>query len=238
MSNSNFTFIGTTKPKKKEERKGAPTTGGKSVKMTLLKTVPLFPIAKEVRGMIYYDYAKTLSGGVGSVPTNYYSCNGLYDPDVTGTGHQPMGFDQMMALYEQFTVIRSHIKVTFASAGEHARVGIYLNPDTTSPGLPRLVENGLITMDKVTGPSSSSGQHSYATLEIACNVPKYFGRTKEALIADPQMYGTIAANPGEQVYFGVCAWAGFDASADVTIGYDVVITYDAVFWEPKKLTSS
>lgn len=188
--------------------------------------------------MIYYDYAKTLSGGVGATPTHYYSANGLYDPDTTGLGHQPMGFDQMMALYEQATVVRANIKVTFASAGEHARVGIFLNPDTTSPGLPRLVENGLIEMKMITGPSSSNGQYSYATVELSVDIPTYFGRSRSGIIADPQMYTTIAANPGEQVYFGVCAWAGFDASTDVAVGYDVVITYDAVFWEPKKLTSS
>lgn len=223
---------------RKSKADRAPTEGGRSVKATLLKTVPLFPIAKEVKGMIYYDYAKTLSGGVGSVPTNYYVANGLYDPDATGTGHQPMGFDQMMALYEQATVVRSHIKVTFASAGEHARVGIYLNPDTTNPGVTRLVENGLITMGSLTGASTNNGQYAFCTLELACDVPIYFGRTRGEILADPQMYNTIASNPGETVNFGVCAWAGFDAAADVSIAYDVIVTYDAVFWEPKKLASS
>lgn len=214
------------------------TTGGRSVNMTLLKTVPLFPISKLINGQIYYDYAKTLSGGIGAIPTNFYSANGLFDPDRTGTGHQPMGFDQMMALYEQYTVLRAHIKVTFASAGEHARVGIYLSPDATVSGLPRLVENGLITMGVVNGPATSNGQYSFKTLELVCDIPKYFGKTREAVLADPEMYGTIAADPAEQVYFAVCAWAGFDSAVDVAVGYDVVITYESKYWEPKKLASS
>lgn len=238
MSNSYSEFFEVKHPHKVTKKDKAPTTGGRSVKATLLKSVPLFPVSKEVRGMIYYEYAKTLAGGIGAVPTHYYSCNGLYDPDATGTGHQPMGFDTMMGYYEQFTVLRAHIKVTFASAGEHARVGVYLNPDTTNPGLPRIVENGLISMDKVCGPSSSNGQYSFASIEIPCDIPKYFGKSRQAILADPQMYGTIAANPGEQVYFGVCAWAGFDSAVDVAISYDAVITYDAVFWEPKKAASS
>lgn len=214
------------------------TSGGRSVGTTLRETTPLFPVHKQINGQIYYDYAKTLSGGVGAVPTHFYSANGLYDPDATGTGHQPMGFDQMMALYEQFTTLRAHIKVTFASAGEHARVGIYLNPDTTAPGLPRLVENGLLVMGVLNGPATSNGQHAFKTLELACDIPGYFGKTRQGILADPQMYGTIAANPGEQVYFAVCAWAGFDSSVDVAVGYDVTITYESVYWEPKKLTSS
>jgi hypothetical protein len=206
--------------------------------MTLLRTTPLFPIHKVISGQIYYDYQKTLSGGVGSVPTNFYSANGLFDPDATGIGHQPIGFDQMMALYEQFTVLRAHIKVTFASAGEHARVGIYLSPDTVAPGLPRLVENGLMKMGVVCGPATSNGQYAFTTLELVCDIPKYFGKSREAILADPQMYGTIAANPGEQAYFAVCAWAAFDSAADVNIAYDVTITYESSYWEPKKLTSS
>lgn len=144
----------------------------------------------------------------------------------------------MMALYEQYTVTRAHIKVTFASAGDHARVGIYLNPDTTAPGLPRLVENGLLKMGVVCGPATANGSHAFCTLELVCDIPKYFGKTRQAILADPEMYGTLAANPTEQAYFGVCAWAAFDSSADVTVGYDVTITYESNYWEPKKLTSS
>lgn len=206
--------------------------------MTLLKTTPLFPIVKQISGQIYYDYQKTLTGGVGAIPTNFYSVNGLFDPDVTGVGHQPIGFDQMMALYEQFTVVRAHIKVTFASAGDHARVGVYLNPDTTSASLPRLVENGLMKMGVVNGPATANGTHSFCTLELTCDIPKYFGKTREAILASPEMYGTIAANPTEQAYFAVCAWAAFDSSADVTVAYDVIVTYESVYWEPKKLASS
>lgn len=205
---------------------------------TLRDTTPLFPVHKQINGQIYYDYAKSLTGGVGAVPTNFYSANGLFDPDATGIGHQPIGFDQMMALYEQFTVTRAHIKVTFASAGEHCRVGIYLNPDITSPGLPRLVENGLMVTSVINGPATANGRYAFATLELVCDIPKYFGKSRQAILGDPQMYGTIAANPGEQVYFGVCAWAGFDSAADVAVGYDVTITYESVYWEPKKLTSS
>jgi hypothetical protein len=215
-----------------------PTEGGRSVAHTLLQTIPIFPIAKEVKGMVYYDYLKTLAGGVGAIPTNFFTGNGLFDPDNTGIGHQPMGFDQMMGFYEQATVIRSHIRVTFYSAGAATRVGLYLNPDTTSPSLPRIVENGLMKMGLVGGSGTGNGAHAFATLELACDVPSYFGRRRGEILADPQMYTTIAANPGEMVHFGVCAWSAFDSAAEVAVGYDVTITYDAVFWEPKKLTSS
>lgn len=42
-----------------------------------------------------------------------FKANGLYDPDYTGIGHQPKGFDELKLLYHHFTVIASHITVTY-----------------------------------------------------------------------------------------------------------------------------
>jgi len=43
----------------------------------------------------------------------------LFDPDFTGVGHQPMGFDQMGALFTQYQVYRvqTQIKVTYVDRG-------------------------------------------------------------------------------------------------------------------------
>lgn len=226
-------------PDRRQPRSKVPTQGGTDVRTTLLRQMPVFPISKPVSGMVYYDYLKVLSGSPSAVPTHVYSANGMYDPDSSGLGHQPMGFDNLMAFYEQTTVVKSHIAVTFyCGAGTPARVGVYLSPDTTVLALPGLVENGLMKMTTVGGSGTGNGKHAFATLELTCDVPTYFGKTRGEILADPQMYTTIASNPGEQVYFNVCAWSPFDGTADVTIGYDVTITYDTVFWEPKKLSSS
>ena len=59
--------------------------------------------------------------------------NDLYAPS-TGTGaHQPMGFDQIMALYERFCVVGSKISVAFqTNQSQTAIVGIALRNSTTS----------------------------------------------------------------------------------------------------------
>ena len=47
----------------------------------------------------------SVSGSAG-IPFKYqFSCNGLYDPNITGTGHQPMYFDQVTPIYNQYRVI-------------------------------------------------------------------------------------------------------------------------------------
>lgn len=41
-----------------------------------------------------------------------FAANGCYDPDVTGTGHQPMYFDNFAAVYQKYRVRYSKISVT------------------------------------------------------------------------------------------------------------------------------
>ena len=54
-----------------------------------------------------------LNPGLGSVASYVFRANGLYDPNYTGAGHQPYGFDQWMTYYNQFTVLGSKMKAIF-----------------------------------------------------------------------------------------------------------------------------
>lgn len=64
-----------------------------------------------------------------------WSMNGLFDPDFTGSGLQPEGFDEWMALYEQYRVIKSKITITLAVLGTTAPTSAFraiLMPATTT----------------------------------------------------------------------------------------------------------
>ena len=41
--------------------------------------------------------------------------NSLFDPNLSGLGHQPRGFDQLMAVYEKYTVVAAKITVCYVS---------------------------------------------------------------------------------------------------------------------------
>lgn len=63
-------------------------------------------------------YSELISFGTGSLtPINVYVFrgNGVYDPNRTGTGDQPLGHDQYSALYEKFLVRGSAIKLTMTN---------------------------------------------------------------------------------------------------------------------------
>lgn len=193
---------------------------------------------------MYYEAALGLTApNSGNAVTYFYSANGMFDPNITGTGHQPIGFDQMMLMYEQCTVIKSSIQVTFnIGAGLTVNVGVALFPDASGLTNPsQLVENGLIRYKTVTsGSNTFQNQDVKTTVRLDCDVARYFGRRGvRVLLNDDNLYTTAAANPVEQVYYGIVAWQlSPDASTTTAVGFDVLISFDVIYWEPRKLIES
>jgi len=187
--------------------------------------------------LIYYESQMTLAAGA-SVANYFFTANGLFDVNVTGTGHQPMGFDQLMLTYEHYSVVASKVEFTVSNGAalDALRAVVYLSPDTTSiTSADRLIENGLLTSvllyrEDVFG--------SIKSLELNCDVARYFGKpTGNDVTLDDQLTGAAGSNPVELVYFTLGAWNPFVATA-VDATFDVIIEYDTIFWEPRKLTTS
>lgn len=83
-----------------------------------------------------HKYAQTFTlttGTVGVMGTqNSFRLNCMYDPDATGTGHQPYGYDQMVALYNGYQVKAVKVTLIWSTVGASSEVmGAY----TTYPDL-------------------------------------------------------------------------------------------------------
>ncbi len=198
------------------------------------------PAFVQVRRMLYYEPNLSLSTPITGLPVTYiFTANGLYDPNITGSGHQPMGFDQMMALFDQYVVTRSSITVTYRPHGSIC-MGVSLSPDasayTSSPGL---VENGLSKYFCSSGIATEVGE-GFRRITLHCDVRGYFGpKTSREMLNNPNLIGTAASNPTEQVYFFVNAWQGIGiAGGGINVDFEAVLAYDAIFFEPRKLGPS
>lgn len=199
-----------------------------------LAQTPLLPSSKLIHNQLWYTNSKYLQGAIGSAPQTWYVANGLYDPEAALGGHQPIGQSIMMKLYEHYTAIRSKITVNFVNESESAmRVALYLTPDATPIADVRtLMENGLIKTLIV----RENGANNTGQLTLECDVAKYFGkRNYKDVIDDTSLKGDAVSNPLEKVYFCVTAFDAFGIGSDVNVGYDVMISYDSIFTEPRKL---
>jgi hypothetical protein len=235
-------FITSRKKNKNGKRRQKPATAqvGRTAHADLRFRTPLFP-PRFTKRLTYSEVGIGLSAVTGTPNTYFYSANGIYDPNITGSGHQPLGFDEMMAMYEQFTVTSSKVTVhciNASAAGVYGAFALYLSPDTTQiTTVSRLIENGFIVW-KTLYPINIFG--SQGMLSLSCNVPTYFARNrnKRAILDDTELSGNIAANPLEQVYFGILAFDATGASNTVSLNFIVELEYEVIFSETRKLAQS
>lgn len=191
-------------------------------------------IAHRQKAVLRYNAIVNLNPAAGVVATHQFSANGLYDPDWTGTGHQPMGFDEMMNLYSYYRVLWAKITCTVLPQGSTDYVcGIHMSPaqnDVVS-SVQRFRE--LPTSKWVTVRYGTVGG---ATKQVSMTVKpsKFMGVRSD----DADCKGTAAANPIDECFFNVCVMP-FNESNDLgVIGVQVYITYFAEFIEPHLLPQS
>lgn len=192
------------------------------------------PIGRSQVCKLKYAAAITINPTTGGITdAHVFSANGMYDPDISGVGHQPRGFDQLMALYDHYVVLGSKIKCWFTQTGatpttrEPLRVGINLNDDNSeektasSDYLESYYSNTALL-----GPTNEADT---VYVEMAVNPNKFLG------VKSPQgedsVKGSASANPVEQCYFHVFAVPMTSADPDA-IYVAVELEYTAVLIEP------
>lgn len=180
----------------------------------------------------YNDVGLTLTSIIGSLGRYQIKCNGMFDPNFTGTGHQPMYFDQMAALYDHFHVIGSKIKVTLVPTTPDVAYacGLMINDDITSPTtFAAIAEN-------------SSGKARYGTGQLqkpivfskAWSAKKTFGGS---IMANDSLKGTPTADPTELSFFDIYV-KSLDAATTSSFYLNVEVSYIAVWTELKDLNVS
>lgn len=189
-----------------------------------------FPKMQEV--CLRYSETVTLNTSIGTVATYIWSANGMFDPNITGTGHQPYYFDQYMGIYDHYCVTKSKFVVTFAAKPSEPVVQVccFVDDDASVvPSFPdRVQENSSGIMKTVTPGGSAS-----PFITRYWSAAKYFSKDP---ITDNSLQGTSSANPTEQSYFCVSTYAP-DLTASSTV-VSVLIEYTATLKELKDINQS
>lgn len=199
----------------------------------VIRNLPLFPYRTR-RNLQYYASGSIITG-TATANAYVFSVNGIFDPDITGTGGQPMGFDQMMTFYNHYTVLRARIKLLInnTSATLTPSVGIMLSgTSTVTSSIEQAVENGDLAFSQL---GFAGGQGSMSRITRSCDCAKFQGI--DDIMDDPNMRGDGSSNPTEQMYFHITTWNPYTA-AQITSNFQVVIEYDTMFHEPRKGTIS
>lgn len=183
-------------------------------------------------------YCDVMDVGIstGSVTSQTFALNSLYDPDRTNVGHQPMFFDQLSAVYNRYRVLGAKLTVTFLPNA--------LNQDETSSGGPWIVgvtgsSNANFTSNTYSGIVEDSnaksgmigdrqGGPNKLTLTQTYSPSRDLGFTAD----DDTISAVVTANPAQQ-YYAHC-WMTSNLGANNSVKIMVKIEFRAEFFQRKQ----
>ncbi len=191
------------------------------------------------RGIHTLRYFKQYAPSINTVVnTVTFRANDLGDIEGTGTGHQPRGFDQYMALYAEYAVLSSTISVKFwtRSSNEPAAISI----QTEEVGLGDPVDSTIVEMlennPRTTrvGAYRAEGLGRGGIVRTGVNVAKFLNRSG-GIADDADLTGTAFVSPSQLVRYSVNAInGGLTVNTGVT-EIHVTLTYRVMFLQPKKI---
>lgn len=198
----------------------------------------------------YAEYF-SMNPTIGGTTSTLFLANGLYDPYVPLTGHQPHGFDQLNVMYENWQVLSSTIEIVMYPQIEPSAivngtgsvnlqlVGSFMSiavrdKETSLTGalttLTDILERPNIKTKFVNSNDTPTAiRHSFS-------MPQFYGRTRG--LDDGDITGTANSDPTDKVYYHVIFGAN-NGSYDLSSHQFVArIKYKCRFFNPKNLVQS
>lgn len=217
--------------KKSRDNRGAWRRGSFAGRSTIPRGIagpfPMQRIAK-----LRYCMTTSLDATSATRVLQQFRANSLYDPDFTGGGHQPYGYDTLESIYNHYEVLSSCITVTgvpssINSANAYMTLGVLISDDSTvtsSVDTIREQSNGKFVL--------LGGGGTPATIVQKYNRDVMFPRS-----SDYSTGALVSTNPTDEAYFTVYAApiAGVEPGA---VYIQVTLDFVARFWELKDLLQS
>lgn len=211
---------------------------GKKRSTTLANKSALAPIPARYITKMKYAESFVLSG-VG-MRTQQMNLNSLFDPNRSGIGHQPYGFDQLCgpsgsALYNRYRVFKVDYVVVVANDQYNIHYAV-LNTNDASPPIGNVSEarenprcqyacqNPGGTLKKITG---------------SISLPSLMGRTKAQYMSNPDYQATYNATPNELAVMNIFT-QGLNDDIGVSMSHtvNILLTYHVEFFDPHVLDQS
>lgn len=171
--------------------------------------------------MRYVDWlAVPLTAGLGAWQI---SCNGLYDANTTGTGGQPAYFDQLKAIYDHYTVVKSKAKFTCISpVNTTTNFTLYIDDDNSINQIAYKAAMYETAKSTIANTTVSAPVVLYNSWDAV----KFFGPNP---LANDNLQGGQGNNPAEQSYYTLVI-GDVAGSSSVSVSVLVEVEY-SVIWD-------
>lgn len=226
--------------KKYTKRKRMPARrrrGGKR-SVTLANRSALAPIPARYITKMKYAESFVLTGT--GLRTQQMNLNSLFDPNRSGLGHQPYGFDQLCgpsgsALYNRYRVFKVDYVVVVANDTYNIHYAV-LNSNDASPPI------GSVSEARENPRCQYKCQNPGGTLKTitgSISLPSLMGRTKAQYMASDNYQSQYNTSPSELAVMNIYA-QGLNDDVGVSMSHtvNVLLTYHVELFDPHVLDQS
>jgi len=234
MSNrAKTSMLSTTRQQRRRRRRNDQGGAIPSI-MQVPRTINLNTIGTpdSVKVWLRYKYLEDVSATLGAPRQRAFRGNSLYDPDATGTGNQPLFFDQWSALYSLYYVDRSVIKVTVTNKSTTQPVQVTIVPWVSSTITTNW--NTLLEHSKTRAGTAVSIYNPPLNLQHSELTRTMFGVQPY----DIQFRGSTTSNPSSMWYWHVGVYDPAGSGATVNYYIQVEILYHVTFSQRVQQTGS
>lgn len=198
----------------------------------------MHPLIAPDRARVKLKYQERISITPSTLGTSLYEFrgNGPYDPNVTGVGGQPTGWDEWTALYKRCLVRASKIRIEVMSVDgtdtdkENLEFAImpaggssYLTSDTQEIGVLPYGKFRLMYF-------GADGNPTNNVITSYMSTAKIFGQSAASISAEKDYQSLVTTTPSLQWYWDVYYQPADEASSETYLMY-VTISYYCEFWE-------
>lgn len=165
-----------------------------------------------------------------------FNLNSIFDPNQSGVGHQPYGFDTLATLYNRYRVI---------SCGWRIQVNWQANQNAQPVLVGAIPANEVLTFSTLSelreNPRAKYINQNYGAetmvLKGKSYLPSLVGRNKAQYMADDRYQAVMTTSPNELAILNVMTGPnGLDTPGAATL--QIVLEYTVEFFDIKHLAQS
>jgi hypothetical protein len=185
--------------------------------------------------IITLPYVEALNNTPGTFFQDYqWNLNSIFDPNLTGTGHQPLGYDQWSAFYGRYRVLSVRVQFTAVNFSTVDTLRVLM-----------AATNSITALDTINAPEqpnaiatvlSIKGGNDVVTLDRTYDLPVVNGRTLSEYRGSDTTQSAFGTSPTERLILH-CFLATI-TGGNVTAQTETRMWYTVELFDPLELTES
>lgn len=198
----------------------------------MTKAITGFPAKMTVT--LPYIISGRVNPGVVAYNDQVIRLNGVYDPDFSGAGHQPRGFDQWSLVYTQYRVSRVDVNVLVRQRASHG-INVRAIPNNQSAALGSDFNLGEFMAHTYLGQTASNTPPLQRKLRF--HPHKVLGMSWQQYIGADTTGSLISTTPADECYLHLVVQQ-VDQATVLDFEYEVQVLYRVTFFDRANLAIS